>query len=253
MRHLWKKAWAAGMACSLAVAAAGCYGYGSYNSFGSSANRVKTTASPETVEVLDLLDLQDDDGTFQYSKLPWGSSYKDLEALIETPVGTTTAFDDGETLGDINYSYQVLDYLTVGLQPLYDPDGGLSCITFYFETTYTSQQLDQIYDEIQEAAREAFGKEDKEESSDQSSGNLTYQTTTSFWYHEVSEQQMTSFQLGKLDSGNGTAAVVIGVNIYDPALAQTGSEEESPASGTKETSKEAPSPEELSAEESTEE
>ena len=37
---------------------------------------------------------------------------------------------------------------------------------------------------------------------------------------------MNSFQIGKLDSGNGTSAVVIGVNIYDPTKIEEESSEE---------------------------
>ena len=37
---------------------------------------------------------------------------------------------------------------------------------------------------------------------------------------------MNSFQIGKLDSGNGTSAVVIGVNIYDPSQIEEESSEE---------------------------
>lgn len=257
MKNGFQKTLLIGLACGVAVALSGCYfGYGSY--YSSYSSSVKTTASPETVQELDLTSLQADDGTYRFADLPWGSTYTDLETLLDTSIGTTTAFTDGETLGDLNYSYRILDYITVGLQPLYDADGGLSCITFYFETTYTSEQMDQIYDDIKEALRELYGEEDKEEASSQTSGSLTYETVTTFWFHEVSEHEMTSLQLGKLDSGSGTTAVVLGANIYDPTLDEEetseegaesqASEAESTAAEGTETSGEA-----ASAQESTEE
>ena len=45
---------------------------------------------------------------------------------------------------------------------------------------------------------------------------------------QYGDYTMNSFQIGKLDSGNGTSAVVIGVNIYDPSqIEEESSEEES--------------------------
>lgn len=52
---------------------------------------------------------------------------------------------------------------------------------------------------------------------------------------------MNSFQIGKLDSGNGTSAVVIGVNIYDPSQIEEESSEE--GSSEKESSEKASSEE----------
>ena len=43
---------------------------------------------------------------------------------------------------------------------------------------------------------------------------------------EYGDYTMNSFQIGKLDSGNGTSAVVIGVNIYDPSQIEEESSEE---------------------------
>ena len=35
------------------------------------------------------------------------------------PIGTTTAFTEGETMGDINYSVKLLNYISVGMQPVF--------------------------------------------------------------------------------------------------------------------------------------
>ena len=43
---------------------------------------------------------------------------------------------------------------------------------------------------------------------------------------QYGDYTMNSFQIGKLDSGNGTSAVVIGVNIYDPSKIEEESSEE---------------------------
>ena len=129
------------------AAAAGCYygsgmGYGSY----ANANKIKTTAAADTLEEFKITDFQAADGTFQYKDLGWLSSYQDLEKEIAMPIGTTTAFTEGETMGDINYSVKLLDYISVGMQPVFDPDGGLTTLTVYFEDTYTAEQLDELFD-----------------------------------------------------------------------------------------------------------
>lgn len=143
------------------LSAAGCYygsgmGYGSY----ANANKIKTTAAADTLEEFKITDFQAADGTFQYKDLGWLSSYQDLEKEIAMPIGTTTAFTEGETMGDINYSVKLLDYISVGMQPVFDPDGGLTTLTVYFEDTYTAEQLDELFDKAVAAAREAFGDED---------------------------------------------------------------------------------------------
>ena len=99
------------------LSAAGCYygsgmGYGSY----ANANKIKTTAAADTLEEFKITDFQAADGTFQYKDLGWLSSYQDLEKEIAMPIGTTTAFTEGETMGDINYSVKLLDYISVGMQ-----------------------------------------------------------------------------------------------------------------------------------------
>ncbi len=43
---------------------------------------------------------------------------------------------------------------------------------------------------------------------------------------QYGDYTMNSFQIGKLDSGNGTSAVVIVVNIYDPSQIEEESSEE---------------------------
>ena len=213
------------------LSAAGCYygsgmGYGSY----ANANKIKTTAAADTLEEFKITDFQASDGTFQYKDLGWLSSYQDLEKEIGMPIGTTTAFTEGETMGDINYSVKLLDYISVGMQPVFDPDGGLTTLTVYFEDTYTAEQLDELFDKAVAAAREAFGDEDKYQENDQDGGKGTvYHTTGAFWYNETDQYgdyTMNSFQIGKLDSGNGTSAVVIGVNIYDPSKIEEESSEE---------------------------
>ena len=81
------------------LSAAGCYygsgmGYGSYDN----ANKIKTTAAADTLEEFKITDFQASDGTFQYKDLGWLSSYQDLEKEIAMPIGTTTAFTEGETM-----------------------------------------------------------------------------------------------------------------------------------------------------------
>ena len=87
-----------------------------------------------------------------------------------------------------------------------------------------------ICDKAVAAAREAFGDEDNYQENDQDGGKGTvYHTTGAFWYNETDQYgdyTMNSFQIGKLDSGNGTSAVVIGVNIYDPSQIEEESSEE---------------------------
>ena len=213
------------------LSAAGCYygsgmGYGSY----ANANKIKTTAAADTLEEFKITDFQASDGTFQYKNLGWLSSYQDLEKEIGMPIGTTIAFTEGETMGDINYSVKLLNYISVGMQPVFDPEGGLTTLTVYFEDTYTAEQLDELFDKAVDAAREAFGDEDNYQESDQDGGRGTvYHTTGAFWYNETDQYgdyTMNSFQIGKLDSGNGTSAVVIGVNIYDPTKIEEESSEE---------------------------
>ena len=227
------------------LSAAGCYygsgmGYGSY----ANANKIKTTAAADTLEEFKITDFQASDGTFQYKDLGWLSSYQDLEKEIAMPIGTTTAFTEGETMGDINYSVKLLNYISVGMQPVYNAEGGLTTLTVYFEDTYTAEQLDDLFDKAV-AAREAFGDEDKYQENDQDGGKGTvYHTTGAFWYNETDQYgdyTMNSFQIGKLDSGNGTSAVVIGVNIYDPSQIEEESSEE--GSSEKESSEKASSEE----------
>ena len=138
-----------------------------------------------------------------------------------------------------------IEDISVGMQPVFDPDGGLTTLTVYFEDTYTAEQLDDLFDKAVAAAREAFGDEDKYQENDQDGGKGTvYHTTGAFWYNETDQYgdyTMNSFQIGKLDSGNGTSAVVIGVNIYDPSQIEEESSEE--GSSEKESSEKASSEE----------
>ena len=123
-----------------------------------------------------------------------------------------------------------IEDISVGMQPVFDPNGGLTTLTVYFEDTYTAEQLDELFDKAVAAAREAFGDEDNYQENDQDGGKGTvYHTTGAFWYNETDQYgdyTMNSFQIGKLDSGNGTSAVVIGVNIYDPSQIEEESSEE---------------------------
>ena len=66
----------------------------------------------DTLEEFKITDFQAADGTFQYKDLGWLSSYQDLEKEIAMPIGTTTAFTEGETMGDINYSVKLLNYIS---------------------------------------------------------------------------------------------------------------------------------------------
>ena len=149
-------------------------GYGSY----ANANKIKTTAAADTLEEFKITDFQAADGTFQYKDLGWLSSYQDLEKEIAMPIGTTTAFTEGETMGDINYSVKLLNYISVGMQPVFDPNGGLTTLTVYFEDTYTAEQLDELFDKAVAAAREAFGDEDNYQENDQDGGKGTVYHTT---------------------------------------------------------------------------
>ena len=120
------------------LSAAGCYygsgmGYGSY----ANANKIKTTAAADTLEEFKITDFQAADGTFQYKDLGWLSSYQDLEKEIAMPIGTTTAFTEGETMGDINYSVKLLNYISVGMHHM-------TTLTVYFEDTI--EQLDDLFD-----------------------------------------------------------------------------------------------------------
>ena len=213
------------------LSAAGCY-YGAEWAMAlmQMQNKIKTTQQLIHQRSFKITDFQAADGTFQYKDLGWLSSYQDLEKEIAMPIGTTTAFTEGETMGDINYSVKLLNYISVGMQPVFDPNGGLTTLTVYFEDTYTAEQLDELFDKAVAAAREAFGDEDNYQENDQDGGKGTvYHTTGAFWYNETDQYgdyTMNSFQIGKLDSGNGTSAVVIGVNIYDPSQIEEESSEE---------------------------
>ena len=170
------------------LSAAGCYygsgmGYGSY----ANANKIKTTAAADTLEEFKITDFQAADGTFQYKDLGWLSSYQDLEKEIAMPIGTTTAFTEGETMGDINYSVKLLNYISVGMQPVFDPNGGLTTLTVYFEDTYTAEQLDELFDKAVAAAREAFGDEDNYQENDQDGGKGTV-------YHTMKQISMAIIQ-----------------------------------------------------------
>ena len=138
-----------------------------------------------------------------------------------------------------------IEDISVGMQPVYNAEGGLTTLAVYFEDTYTAEQLDDLFDKAVAAAREAFGDEDKYQENDQDGGKGTvYHTTGAFWYNETDQYgdyTMNSFQIGKLDSGNGTSAVVIGVNIYDPSQIEEESSEE--GSSEKESSEKASSEE----------
>lgn len=229
MRHIRKKAILAGGLGAFIMTAAGCYygGYGNYNAY---SNQIKTTAAADTLEDFQITDFVAKDGTYQYKSLGWLSSYKDLEELIGMSVGTTTAFTEGETMGDINYSIKLFDYVSVGMQPVFDAEGGLTTLTVYFEETYTAEQLDTLFDKVLEASRKAFGDEDKYQEAEQDAGNGTiYNTTAAFWYRDTDkygDYTQNSFQIGKLDTGNGTSAVVIGANIFDPTAIEEESESE---------------------------
>ena len=204
------------LAGALALGASGCYyGMGSYSSY---ANQIKTTAAPETVEEFKITDLKANEEFFQFKNLSWGSTLAQFEEFIGKPVDETTGFTEGESMADVNYSVKLADAFTVGIQPVFDKEGGLMSISIYYQTVYTADQLDAIYDRVVGLAEKAFGEKEKETSEETTASRGTYTQTVSFWYAEKSESEMTSLQIGKIDSGSGTEAVVVGVNCFDPAI-----------------------------------
>lgn len=223
MNKFWKKTCAAGVLASLVLGTTGCF-YG-MNSYGQMRQQIKTTAAADTLEDTLITDFRTEDGMFQFKDLSWGSSKADLEAMINLPVSATTAFTDGAVLGDINYSVKLMDYISVGMQPIFDGDGGLTSLSIYFEKTYSADQLSEIFEKAKEAAAAAFGPEDLLQTENRDNGNMEYVSTTAFWYNQIDEHTMNTLQIGKLDQGNGTEAVVIGVNIYDPTLIEEESTE----------------------------
>ena len=212
------------LAGALLFSASGCFSYGGYG-YGNYRSQIKTTASPENATVFDLKNLQAEDGSFELKGLPWGSSVSDVEAYAGMPVGATSAFVEGETLADMNYSVKIGNHYTVGFEPLFSKEGTLMSLSLYYEQTYTSEQMDEILDEVVALAVEAFGKEDKTDTSVVESGKQKFTTTGYFWYQPVEDGLMTSLQIGKVNDGSSTTAVVIGINRYDPALIESSSEE----------------------------
>ena len=218
MKRIVRKIIPAALACALALGASGCYfGMNNYNRY---RNQIKTTAAPESVEEMLITDLKHGDEYFEMKGLPWGSTLSEFQEFVGVPVSETTSFTEGESMADINYSVRLADAITVGMEPVFSKEGGLMSISVYFQTVYTAEQLDAIYDRVIALAEKAFGEKEKETSEESSSSNVTYTTTVSFWYAEKSESEMTTLQIGKINSGNGTDAVVVGINCYDPALVE---------------------------------
>ena len=215
MRNTGKKLCAAVLAGALMLGASGCF-YG-MSSYGRYQNQIKTTASPENIEEITLAELWQGE-YFELKGLPWGSTLAQFEEFLGTTVRETNSFTEGESMADVNYCYKLADAVTVGVQPVFNKEGGLMSISLYYQTTYTSEQLDEIYERLVPLAEKEFGERENETSEETTSNRVTYTTTVSYWYAEKSENEVTSLQIGKLNNGGGTEAVVVGINCYDPAL-----------------------------------
>lgn len=228
MKEQLRKAVLLGGVVGLTAAMTGCYGYG-YGSYNNTSRIPKTTAARDTLEEFNLASFRAADGMFQMEGLPWGSSIQEVEEVLGMSVGQTVAYSDGGGYADVNYSLLLMDKISLGLMPVFDVDDGLACLTFYFENTYTAEELDTLYADLTKQCTSIFGEPDEKQEDERTAGNTTYSGVTLFWYHEVSDTQMTTFQLGKLDTGNGTETVILGINTYDPneieAETSTGEEE----------------------------
>jgi hypothetical protein len=195
----------------------GCYyGYG-YGYGSASRNVPKTTAAVDTIPTLSLPSLADDSGMFVFPGVTWGMTQSEVESALGVSFGDLTSFSDGGGYGDINVNYIVDGKVSVGMMPVFDAKGGLSSLSIYFEDIYTADQLDELYQDAVAEATAAFGDPVKVTPEDRKVSNTTYHTETTFWFHDVSETQQTSLQIGYTDAGRGTSAIVIGVNSYDPA------------------------------------
>ena len=224
MKKTIRRTLAAALAGALMFGATGCfYGMGGYSRY---RNQIKTTAAPETVEEMKITDLGSMETFFELKGLPWGSTLEEFQEYVGAPVSETSSFTEGESMADINFSVKLADAITVGMQPVFDKDGGLMSFSVYFQTTYTAEQLDAIYDKVVALAEEAFGERAEERTEESTSNRVTYTTIVSFWYADKSESERTSLQIGKLNSGGGTEAVVVGINIYDPAMLESESASE---------------------------
>lgn len=214
MKSYLKKAVVFGTVLAAAAAMTGCYE--SYYSSSRYRQTPKTTAAKDTLEDFDISSFRRSDGTYQFGDLEWGSSMEAVEQALGVEISQTVAFSDGGGYGDLNYCIKLLDKVSVGLMPVFDPDEGLSCLTFYFENVYTAEELDSFYDDLNDICKAAFGEPDEVKPEERESNGMTLKCETTFWYHEISPTEMTSFQLAKTDSGRGTDAVILGVNHYNP-------------------------------------
>ena len=227
MRGITKKLTLALAAGAMMLGASGCYyGINNFTSY-SGASQIRTTAAPESVEEFSLKQLRAKDGCFEMEGLPWGSTFARFQEFFGTTVSETNSFTDGEFMADINYSYKLADALTVGVQPVFDKEGHLMSLSLYYQTTYTPDRLDEIYGKLVDQAEKEFGEKEKEEAQETQQDRTVYRTNVSYWYADRSETEQTSLQIGTLNTGAGTEAVVIGINCYDPAVLETETESES--------------------------
>ncbi len=215
----WKKRLVLGGLVLAAAAMTGCMGYGSYGGYSGYSNRVpKTTAAKETLEEFDVGSLRTEEGVFQYQTLQWGATREEVGNYMGVTLDEGVTFSDGSSYNDANYSILLKDKVSLGMMPTFDVDGGLSCMSFYFENIYTAEELDAFYEEVVDACITEFGEPHAVRDQVDESNGTEYSSVTAMWYYEIDDTHTTSLQVGKLDSGRGTDAVVLGVNIYDPAL-----------------------------------
>ncbi len=213
----WRKRLAIGGLALAVTALTGCMGYGGYGGYSGYSNRVpKTTAAKETLEEFDLSTLRTEEGVFQYQTLKWGSTREEVGNYMGIALDQGVTFSDGSSYNDMNYSMLLEDMVSLGMMPTFDPEGGLSCLSFYFENIYTAEQLDRFFDDVVDSCKDIYGEPDELREQTEESNGIEYSSVTAMWFYEIDDSHTTSLQVGKLDSGRGTDAVVLGVNIYDP-------------------------------------
>lgn len=214
MKRQWKKAVLLGGMAALAAMTAGCYGYG-YGNYGNMTSRIpKTTAAKDTLEEFDIAGMRAEDGTYQFPGLEWGATKEQVEEALGVSLSETRDTQDGY-YADINYSILVRDRISVGFMPVFGEEG-LELVSIYFENVYTAEELDTLYDDLVTLCTANFGEPDEVKPEQQTSGGMTFNCETTFWYHQIDETHMTSLQVGKTDTGTGTDGVVLGVNNYNP-------------------------------------
>lgn len=217
MKKKWKKSLVLGGLALAMTAMTGCYGYGSYGGYSSYSNQVpKTTAAKETLEEFDISTLRTAEGVYQFQELEWGATKQELGEYLGITLDQGVTFSDGSSYCDVNYSLLLEDKISLGMMPTFDVDGGLMCLSFYFENIYTAAELDAFFEDVVEVCVSEFGEADEMREQVDESNGVEYSSVTAMWFYEIDDTHTTSLQVGKLDSGRGTDAVVVGVNIYDP-------------------------------------